>query len=298
MPAPTLQPATTLDEVIERINTIIDWSIVESNRLGYFAALYKRITAAVKAAVADGQFDDGPRMARLDVAFANRYFDAFNGYSTPAQFAKPTRSWQVTFDAATNEQPIMLQHMLAGINAHIGLDLGIAAQAIDTKTSVLKDDYDRINAVLASQVNGVVNDIDELSPALADIHAVLTNNEVFLIDEAVIQFRDDAWRFARLLEFEPRFAQPLTVGIRDFDVAKQGGLIYHPPNVVGISTAAIDAVAAQECRDVRHNITVLDEIAARPATSAATSKRSRARFGAHVKSSHPNPEPIPTPRQS
>jgi hypothetical protein len=264
MPAPTLQPATTLDEVIAQINAIIDWAIVESSRLGYFAALYKRITIAVKAAIADGEFEDGPRMTQLDVAFANRYFDAFNGYAQPGQFAKPTKSWQGTFDAATNEQPIMLQHMLAGVNAHIGLDLGIAAQTIDTKTSALKTDFDRINAVLASQINGIVGDINDLSPALAEIYSVLSNNEIFLINEAIIQFRDDAWRFAQILAFEPGFVRPLTIRIRDFGVAKQGGLILDPPSLVGITKAAVDAVAARESRDVRHNITVLDEIASKP----------------------------------
>ena len=265
MATPTLAPATTLDEVIDRIDTIIGWAITESNRLGYFAALYKRITAAVKAAVAEGRFDDGPRMARLDVAFANRYLDAFNGYAGPGQFKKPTRSWQVTFNAATDVRPIMLQHMLAGISAHISLDLGIAAQTIDARTRDLEDDFDRINAVLASQVNGIVGDINELSPALAEIYAVLSNNEIFVINEAITQFRDDAWRFARILSFEPGFVRPVTIGIRDFAVAKQAGLIYHPPSLVGVTQAAVNAVAARESRDVRHNIAVLNEIAAIPA---------------------------------
>jgi hypothetical protein len=265
MPAPTLKSATTLDEVIDRIDVIIGWAITESSRLGYFAALYKRITAAVKTAVAEGRFEDGARMARLDVAFANRYFDAFNGYARPGEFKKPTRSWQVTFTAATEAQPIMLQHMLAGINAHISLDLGIAAQTIDAKTSQLKDDFNRINAVLASQVNGIVGDVNELSPALAEIYAVLANNEIFLINQAIAQFRDDAWRFARILSFEPGFVRPVTIGIRDFTVAGQGRLIYHPPSLVGVTQAAVDAVAARESRDVQHNIAVLNEIAAVPA---------------------------------
>ena len=49
-------------------------------RLGYFAAMYKRITIAVRTAVNNGAFQDGPRMERFDAAFAGRYFDALNGY--------------------------------------------------------------------------------------------------------------------------------------------------------------------------------------------------------------------------
>jgi hypothetical protein len=269
-PLAPLPPATTLDEVIANIGTVIDWSIEASSRLGYFAALYKRITIAVKTAVTNGVFEDGPRLARLDVTFANRYFAALNGYFHPDTYANPTRSWQVTFDAAARVEPIMLQHMLAGVNAHIGLDLGIAAQAIDTATQDMKTDFDRINAVLASQVSGIIGEIDELSPALADVYAVLTQNEIFLIDQAVTIFRDDAWRFATILALEPGFVRPVTIRVRDLTVAGQGDLMYDPPGLVGLIQAAIAAVAARESRDVVHNIQVLDEIAATAAPMPAT----------------------------
>jgi hypothetical protein len=269
-PLSPLRPATTLDEVIANINTVIEWSIASSSRLGYFAALYKRITVAVKTAVSDGVFEDGPRLARLDVAFANRYFDALNGYFHPDTYAKPTRSWRVTFDAAARVEPIMLQHMLAGVNAHIGLDLGIVAQAIDTATRDMKTDFDRINAVLASQVSGIIADIDELSPALADVYVVLMQNEIFLIDQAVTNFRDDAWRFATILAIEPGFVRPVTIRLRDVTVAGQGVLMYDPPGLVGLIRAAVAAVAARESRDVVHNIRVLDQIAAIPAPMPAT----------------------------
>ena len=63
----------------------------------------------------------------------------------------------------------------------------------------LHNDFNTVNAVLASQVTGVVDDLDELSPALAAIYRVLTGNEIFLIDEAVKTLRDSAWRFATIL---------------------------------------------------------------------------------------------------
>jgi hypothetical protein len=271
VPSP-LPPAASLDEVVDTIDTVIGWSIESASRLGCFAALYKRITIAVRTAVADGMFEDGPRMERLDVAFANRYFDALNGLFHPGRFPKPTRSWRVTFDAATREEPIILQHMLAGINAHICLDLGIAAQSMTPSGRLweLKADFDRINAVLASQVNGIVTDINELSPALADVYAVLMDHQIFLINEAVRSFRDDAWRFATLLDVQPGFTRPLAIRMRDARVAKQGNLIFEPPGLIGLIQWAINAVAAQESRDVVKNIRVLDEIAAAPAPVATT----------------------------
>ena len=81
-PAP-IGNVSTLDDVVDAMDSIIRWSIGALSRLGYFAALYKRITIGVRTAVAEGAFEDGPRMEQFDVAFANRYFDALNGYFHP-----------------------------------------------------------------------------------------------------------------------------------------------------------------------------------------------------------------------
>jgi Family of unknown function (DUF5995) len=137
----------------------------------------------------------------------------------------------VTFDAASKPEPIILQHMLAGVNTHIDLDLGIAAQIVAPRGNLaaLHNDFNTVNAVLASQVTGVVDDLDELSPALAAIYWVLTSNEIFLIDEAVKALRDSAWRFAMILAFEPALAHPITSWTRDCEVSTQVQLIYDAP---------------------------------------------------------------------
>jgi hypothetical protein len=114
-PAP-IPTCTTLDEVVDALDSIIKWSIETPSRLGYFAALYMRITIAVGVAIKQGGFEDGPRMERFDVAFAERYFAAVNGHFHPRQFRGPTHSWQVTFDAAQRAEPIIVAHMLAGVN--------------------------------------------------------------------------------------------------------------------------------------------------------------------------------------
>ncbi|HZA11786.1 DUF5995 family protein [Mycobacterium sp.] len=266
-PPPPIPPCQHLDEVVEALASVIDWSIATSSRLGYFAALYKRITIAVGTALNQGAFDDGPRMERFDVAFASRYLDALNGYFHPEKFRKPTSSWRVTFEAAGREEPIIVQHMLGGVNAHIVLDLGIVAATINPgpRLPTLKDDFYRINAVLASQVNGVVASIGQLSPALADLYAVLMEHEILLINEAVKQFRDSAWRFAVVLALEPGFARPATIWARDRHVAERGELMYDPPGLVGLIDSIVEAIAARESRDIARNIEVLDKITSAPA---------------------------------
>jgi hypothetical protein len=88
-PPPPLPVVTTLDDVVEALDTVIRWSTDAASRLGYFAALYKRITVAVRQAIADGAFEDGPRMELFDVAFAARYLDALNGHFHPVTTRDP-----------------------------------------------------------------------------------------------------------------------------------------------------------------------------------------------------------------
>jgi uncharacterized protein DUF5995 len=61
--------------VIRRLTAVVERAEAEGSRLGYFPALYRRVTAAVLAALPT--FDDAERMTRLDVVFAGRYLDAF-----------------------------------------------------------------------------------------------------------------------------------------------------------------------------------------------------------------------------
>lgn len=258
----------TIDEVVAAIDSIIVWSIGASSSLGYFAALYKRITLAVGVAIEQNVFQDGARMERFDVEFAGRYFAALNGHFHPGQYAKPTHSWQVTFDAVHLDQPILLQHMISGVNAHIGLDLGIAAQTIagGAQLPSLREDFNRLNAVLASQVSGVVEDINELSPVLANLYAVLQEQQIALINEAVKAFRESAWRFTVVLAALPDVLDPGVILARDLQIAQQGALVYSPPAPIGVF---VNAIAARESRDVVGNLRVLDRIASTPAPICA-----------------------------
>lgn len=269
-PLPPIAAVATIDDVVNAIESIIQWSVANVSRLGYFAALYKRITIAIRAGIANHVFEDGPRMERFDVTFASRYFAALNAYFHPAQFPPLSSAWRIAFDGATHAEPILVQHMLAGVNAHIDLDLGIAAEEIapGAQLASLEVDFNRVNAVLASQVSGVLDEIDSLSPVLADLYDFLQKYEMDLIDDGLKVFRDGAWNFATLLAAEPAFMHPATVMIQDAEVAKFGTLILYPPDPIAGFVAAI---AARESRDVAHNIQVLDAIAATPAPLKASS---------------------------
>jgi hypothetical protein len=65
--------ANDFDEVVTRLDNIITWSRANASRLGYFPALYRKMTLRVQAGIAMGSFEDGDRMAHIGVVFANRY---------------------------------------------------------------------------------------------------------------------------------------------------------------------------------------------------------------------------------
>ncbi|MGH9566221.1 MAG: DUF5995 family protein, partial [Candidatus Angelobacter sp.] len=147
-------PAETIDDVLRELDGIIEWSFDRRSRLGYFAALYRRVTLAVKEGILNGRFQDGVRMERLDIMFASRYLDALQQFRSGRS---TTLSWRAAFQAASYWYPLVLQQLLLGMNAHINLDLGVAAAccAPGSQFSSLQADFNQINTLLAEQVGAV-----------------------------------------------------------------------------------------------------------------------------------------------
>lgn len=263
-PLPPITGVATIADVIHAIERIIAWSIANQSRLGYFGALYKRITIAIQQNLP--KFQDPPRMERLDVTFAGRYFAALNAWFWPAQFPPLTHSWRVAFQAAALPAPIIVQHLLAGVNAHIDLDLGIAAATVSPGAELpsLQSDFNRVNQVLASEVAGVLSEIDELSPVLGELYDVFSKFETDVIDRMLDVTRAEAWGFATTLAPLNAQQQGAAIANRDVFVAGVGADIITPP---ALFERVIDTIALLESRDVVKNIEVLNAQANRVAAA-------------------------------
>ena len=160
-----MKPIESIDDVIHVLDLIIEESLKSRSSLGYFAVLYQKVTIKVKEEIAAGFFDDGPRMEKLDVIFAKRYIDAYFAYKND----KPvTQSWEIAFTESSNNNFLVVQHLLLGMNAHINLDLGIAAAEVSEagKIDDLEEDFKRINEILASMVDEVQNGLSSIWPFL------------------------------------------------------------------------------------------------------------------------------------
>jgi len=89
-------------------------------RTGYFAALYYKVTSRVKDGIAKNEFEDGPRMEKLDVSFCQ---PLSRRAGAMAKEYSPYRFMEVALDSTKRSSILVLQHLLLGVNAHINLDL-------------------------------------------------------------------------------------------------------------------------------------------------------------------------------
>jgi hypothetical protein len=219
-----LQPAlpATIDQVVVALDALVADAIETQSRLGYFAALYNRVTMAVRDGIRAGSFEDPARMERLDVAFANRYIAAYERFRRGA--AAPA-SWRLAFEAGSRLDLSVLQHLLLGINAHINLDLGVACAEIAPGPAIdgLEPDFNRINDLLASLLPEVELQLIEISHLLGVSVGIADHFDD--LDGRVGNFsmreaRRSAWRFARILA---RLSGPLShdvaIQARDQEIA-------------------------------------------------------------------------------
>ena len=187
--------ARTIDEVITRLDGIVERSRREKSRLGYFAALYRGVTLRVAEGVGSGRFEDTGRMARLGVIFANRYLDALDRHR---RGQRTSRCWDAAFRAADRWPPIGLQHLLLGITAHINLDLGVAAAGAAPGAALhgLRRDFDLIGDILCEMLDGVQDKLARVSPWMTVLDRAGCRTDEAVMNFSINRARAQAWEAA------------------------------------------------------------------------------------------------------
>ena len=245
--------STSIDDVLAALDHEIERAIATGDRRGYFAVLYRKVTAKVKEGLAAGFFDDAARMERLDAIFADRYLDALAAHDAERT---TTASWALTFGAGQQRRPLVLQHLLVGINAHINLDLGIAAAECAPGPALpdLRRDFDRINAVLAATIGAVQQDLRRVSPWLGMLDRIGARTQHELVRFSIVAARAGAWRFATELAATSTSRWPTRIATRDRAVARIGERVLHPGTAM---TAGLLLVRLRERNDVPGNLRLL-----------------------------------------
>ena len=217
----------TIDEVIQRLDMIIDSSRNENSRIGYFAALYRKVTVRIREGIAAEEFEDGKRMERLDVIFANRYLEGLEQYQNDIS---PTKSWLISFQSSKNWNLLILQHLLMGINAHINLDLGIAAVQTNPGESLqeLKKDFMAINKILSDLLSVVQDKIDALSPGFNLIDKIGGRTDEAIVNFSIEKAREEAWIFANDLATLSQEEQQKKITQKDEEIEDLAKIIRNP----------------------------------------------------------------------
>lgn len=228
---------TRFDGTVAAMAAVVDRSRIQGDRVGFFAAMYGGVTRRVRDLAVNGSFADADRMAAFVQAFAQRYLDAIAAREGRRE---ATRSWQVSFNAAEQWRPGVLQHLLMGMTAHIGLDLGIVAAEVATGPhghglETLHPDFTAVNDVLASLVPSVEAAVGRLSPAIGILDHAGGRADEFAITRAIAVARDIAWRNATELADIQSSQRPLAIARIDAEVSELVTRFAHP----GVVTSSI-----------------------------------------------------------
>ena len=224
-----------IEDVISQLGEVIAWARANNSPVGYFPALYRSVTIRVSEGIRDGEFMGGPRMGELDAVFAARYLSAFEGWRTGRPISK---SWKKAFDEGANRSLLISQHLLAGINAHINLDLGIAAAMIAPGEAIsgLEGDFSFINQILSSMVEGVENDLSKVSPWMGLLDFFGGKGDEEIVNFSIGKARKWAWTFAQRLAVLDGEGQAALIAEVDAETEQLCHLVVNPPGLL-LSTA-------------------------------------------------------------
>jgi hypothetical protein len=162
------------------------------------------VTREVDAGVSSGRFGDGVFMTALDVAFANRYFEAIAAWDEKRSEDVP-RVWGILLDRRRRPGIASIQFAVAGVNAHINLDLAVAlvhtcrSLGVPLDFGEQREQYEQINDIFNTLfaslredfTSGRFEKLDE-----DEVERLLDRVSRFV----VVKARDFAWMTAEQLD--------------------------------------------------------------------------------------------------
>ncbi|MDQ8185573.1 DUF5995 family protein [Pelagicoccus sp. SDUM812002] len=245
----------SIDEVILELDQIVLTCIDKQDPLGYFASLYKRVTIAVKDGIANKAFEDNARMEKLDIMFASRYMEAYRAFQT----GKPTtQSWNAAF-STKSKRLITLQHLLLGMNAHISLDLGVAAARTSPENPLaLKNDFYSINRVLESLIEDTQQRLTHIFRPLGLADRLLGPIDEKLSIYSIAYARDKAWTQTLELSLASSENQSQLILERDIAVARFSACLRNPKRLS--VRLILLAIRLLERGDTAYRIKLLDTL--------------------------------------
>ena len=228
----------TADALLDELRVQAREAGARDDRCGYFAALYALMTERVCQGLEGGRFREPERLQALTCHFALRYLGALYRYrageSTP-------ESWRVAFDAGPTWRPIVLQHLLLGINAHINFDLGISAAQVSDASSLddVEADFNEINAILAELLDDVQDRLGTISPWMRILDWVGGRQDEAIVNFSLRRAREAAWDVAT--RYVPLDADARLGAEADLDarIARFARVVLKPGRIISMAAVPI-----------------------------------------------------------
>ncbi|MBS1730843.1 MAG: hypothetical protein JSS67_08710 [Bacteroidetes bacterium] len=244
----------SISDILNSLNSINEQCETTKNKAGYFAALYKRMTQCVMENIQAGKFEDGPRMEKLDVIFAQRYLNAYDAYFSQHSCSK---SWYHAFESCTNNSLIVLQHLLIGINTHINLDLAIAAAEVAPGMTIhdLHDDFNRINLLISSLIDDVQESLAKVWVPMRILTRIANGRQIPVLNFSIDKARDASWANAVLLANMNADQKNQYISQMDATVCYLGEKIQSPGIPLNM---LLPMIRASEYDDVSRTIHLID----------------------------------------
>lgn len=196
-------PVSTIDDVIARMRAI-DAQLPTKDGVAWFNKLYLRVTERVKEWHEQDVFESPGFLERLDVAFAQLYFRAYEAVEKGGDPEAAPKAWVPLFAEREETAIAPIQFALAGMNAHINYDLplGLVDVCHALKLKLERDsphhaDFERVDRLLEEVENevksqfatGFVGELDHAFGRVDDVIAMWS----------VGRARDQSWMNAEIL---------------------------------------------------------------------------------------------------
>jgi len=185
-----------------------------------FNGMYLKVTEAVRDALPT--FENQAFIERLDILFAQFYFDAYDAAAAQAWVSK---AWEPLFHRRA-ERRLALQFAITGMNAHINNDLAHALILTWKEMgfdSAMRRDYDKVNDILAAVEKDIKVPLSDR--LIAEVDTAFGTSDDFLALWSIRHARDQAWDRARVMQ---RIAGEELDGLFDRIVGFAGNLLLGP----------------------------------------------------------------------
>jgi hypothetical protein len=235
----------SLRNVVMVLDSLVGEAAEKRDRTGYFAALYILVTEEIDREVVRGGFQNGQSVERLALRFAKRYLDAVEQFRGDK---KPSLSWQVAFDALGDEQLLVIQHLLLGMNAHINFDLAISTAETFVDAAALRTfrtDYEAINKIFSRLLDTVQARLARVSPDLGLLDELGGRTDEAILGFSLAKAREHAWSVAEMLVGLPTNLWRVVLRPKDLLVAGFGQATTSP-----LLAVTLRPIRATESTDV------------------------------------------------